>query len=301
VEPNIEPPELPSVEEALRWVGESGDFLSEPIIYRGQSQASWSLLPSLLRKPKVASRYGGFEKLEEEVLKKFRSFSHPYLENNKPDSELEWMALAQHHGCPTRLLDWTGNPLVALFFATERDDQCKAVVWCYRNFNWYNEESYKGLNDRIIWYLSLRTRIVAYLPKHISPRIVAQTGCFTRHSSYQPIFEIHSKEPEEPRDLGVMHMEEEIASFTEEYCANILAWLPPIGPPNAFDAFSVSEKLKWIPRAGSLSKAVIPAERKKYIRRQLDKLNINRASLFPGLDGISDYINQTLDRSIEKD
>jgi len=299
-DPSIETPILNSVEDTLSWVGESGDFLGEAIIYRGQSKALWPLLPSLLRDAKIASRYGGFKYLENAVFDTFKLFSHPYLDGNKPNSELEWMALAQHHGCWTRLLDWTRNPLVALFFATERDDQDEAVVWCYQNFDWYNEESYKRFNDQLLFNLSLNTRTKAYSAKHITPRIVAQAGCFTLHSAHQGKLEIRRKGTPKLHALGAIQMEEEFAIFNEEYCGSMLNLLPTIDPSGAFDALSLPEKLKWIPRTGSLSKAVIPPKRKKYIRRQLDKLNINRASLFPGLDGISDYIKQTLKRSIEK-
>jgi FRG domain len=305
VEPSVEPPKLTSVEDTLSWVGESGAFLREAIIYRGQPK-DWELLPSLLRLEEIALCYGGFHKLEKAVFERFKSFSHPYLDNNKPESELEWMALAQHHGCPTRLLDWTGNPLVALFFATERDDQYEAdeaVVWCYRNFDWYDEEMDKAFGTRLKEYMSLYSRTQAYSPKHITPRIVAQTGCFTRHTADHQSWEIQSEDSATPHDLGVLHLEKEIGIFNEEYCATILAWLPPEygpdGPPSASDILSVRAKL--VPKTGSLSKAVIPANSKKDIRRQLDKLNINRASLFPGLDDISDYIKQTLKRSIEKD
>ena len=80
--------------------------MREAIIYRGQPK-DWALLPSLLRLKEIAFHYDGFEALENAVFEIFKSFSHPYLDGNKPASESEWMALAQHHGCPTRLMDWT--------------------------------------------------------------------------------------------------------------------------------------------------------------------------------------------------
>jgi hypothetical protein len=48
-----------------------------------------------------------------------------------------------------------------------------------------------------------------------------------------------------------------------------------------------------------LTNAIIPADCKRLIRRQLDRLNVNRASLFPGLDGISDHIKASLARELE--
>jgi FRG domain len=317
VNPSIQPRKLTSVEDTLSWVDESADesvdksgaFLGEATIYRGQPK-DWPLLPSLLRLKETAIHYRDFKGLEVAVFKIFKSYSHPYLDNNKPASESEWMALAQHHGCPTRLMDWTRNPLVALFFATERDDRYEAdeaVVWCYRNFDWYDEESsYKKYHRSAIRYLSLQTRTKAYSPKHISPRIAAQAGCFTLHSADQHVrWEIPKKGLAKPCPLRVSHMEEEFAIYNEEHRDSILASLPPEddlnGRPSFFDTLSVPQKLKLLPKTGSLRKAVIPLGRKQSIRRQLYKLNINRASLFPGLDGISDYIKQALNRSIGKD
>jgi hypothetical protein len=197
------------------------------------------------------------------------------------------------------------NPLVALFFATERDvadrfEADEAVVWCYRNFDWYDEELYKKIPKPVIRHLNLVTRIQAHSPKHISPRIVAQAGRFTLHSPGHYIWEIQSDIKNCEWRL-FKHMKEEIEYFTEQYCSSIFASLPPTSEDPRFDRLPLDEKLKYISKTGSLSKAVIPSGHKQSIRRQLDKLNINRASLFPGLDGISDYIKQTLNRSIGRD
>jgi hypothetical protein len=85
-------------------------------VYRGVGDAHWPMLTSL-------DRLGGTEpphtkcSLEEHILRNFARYSRPHVAT-PPASDWELLAQAQHHGVPTRLLDWTYSPLVAAHFAT---------------------------------------------------------------------------------------------------------------------------------------------------------------------------------------
>jgi hypothetical protein len=85
--------------------------------YRGQDDAEWCLLPSIYR-------LGDGRYFERELLRDFEI--HLSTEANfNPKNDIEWIFIAQHHGLPTRMLDWSENPLVALFFAVESYDNGK--------------------------------------------------------------------------------------------------------------------------------------------------------------------------------
>jgi hypothetical protein len=188
--------EVGSVED-LMGVLESGGL--EPCWYRGHADVSWQLTPSLARKR---------EWIEHEVLllKRFKQNAIPRL-LTAPASEWEWLFLAQHHGLPTRLLDWSENPLIALYFACESDRDTDGRFWILRP-NELNEKSNPGSPGILLFgqdefldsYLpeSAKSPIptqppVAAVATRSFGRIIAQSGTFTIcHRSFDPLENVHS-------------------------------------------------------------------------------------------------------------
>ncbi len=91
------------------------------MMFRGQSNFSWNLLPSIARlNPELSpiKHNNGWQGIEDYLLGEFKRYASMHLKQ-EPKNKLEWMIQAQHHGLPTRLLDWSTNPLKALYFAVE--------------------------------------------------------------------------------------------------------------------------------------------------------------------------------------
>src|ERR1035438_3633471 len=83
-------------------------------IFRGHSNAKYCLSPSLERFANEIRKPGGPPFAEAYVEREFKRRAHQYIQNPPRDKEnLEWLALMQHYGAPTRLLDWTRSAYVA--------------------------------------------------------------------------------------------------------------------------------------------------------------------------------------------
>ena len=117
----------------LEFLGESSasDSGGPETIFRGVTDNGHELVPSLGRNTKAGTS-GDITSLERDLLEEFKRLSVPEL-TSLPTSEFEWLFLAQHYGLPTRLLDWSSNPLVALFFAVERKDEVDGAVYMVKH------------------------------------------------------------------------------------------------------------------------------------------------------------------------
>jgi hypothetical protein len=117
---------------------------------------------------------------EIEAFQKFKNRA-TLLMDFSPTDDWDWLTLAQHHGLPTRLLDWTRNPLVAAFFAVVGDNKKERVIWII--------PKRLKLVDRQRHSSPFKIRQVLKLfPRGLSHRIAAQQAMFTVHPRpFRPI------------------------------------------------------------------------------------------------------------------
>ena len=144
-------------------------------LFRGHRDVNWKLTPAIARQHLTVRPQG-----EAAMLEEFKRRALPYLDAAHDLQDSDWLAIAQHHGMPTRLLDWSGSALTALWFAINEPAPSKsaAAVWMLT----YDQNDLMSESERARPLGVRRTALVR--PRHVTRRITAQDGWFTLHRSH---------------------------------------------------------------------------------------------------------------------
>ena len=147
---------------------------SERWVFRGQS-VRWPLKPSVGRS---AAYTPEFERL---LLREFQRSALPHLDRSQLRNNWDWLAVAQHHGLPTRLIDWSTNPLVACYFASQpsargkQDGEIVAVE--ARQIGYYDPDNPEEQDPFDI------TEVRFLRSSALAARIISQRGLFSVHNN----------------------------------------------------------------------------------------------------------------------
>lgn len=227
--------------------------------FRGQQDASWPLLSSLSRyfedfvpdKPTWRIR-------EERAIRVFRRKAHNYLPDARLlDDDLRCLALMQHHGAPTRLIDFTKSLFVAAFFALQNAVKDAAVF---------------ALNTPVLW-TAPPTHDASLTRENIDPRRKGNFDLYFLKNKYEIIW------TGEPSEMD----------------RRLLAQSGTLVVPGVLDK-PLDRILGQYGHAEELiKKIVLPRHIREEAMKSLYRMNITNASLFPDLDGLARSIGMELE------
>ena len=245
--------ELHEVLFGTSWNEELGRFRSN-LAFRGLNDSLHGLETSLAR---LADDPGS---LERHLLRNFRKYAR--RDSVAVDSEWDWLALAKHHGLPTRVLDWSYSPYVALHFATanvgefDRD----AVVWC-------------------VDYVAAH--------EHLPPEL---RDALEREASNVFTAEMLAEAAGDLAELDGLAAEPFLVFFEppslDDRIVNQFALFSLVSSPAA-------QAEDWLDaHPGLARRLVVPAALKWEVRDKLDQANVTERVLFPGLDGLTRWLTR---------
>lgn len=228
-----------AVADELRW-------------YRGHVSNTFELVPTIARNPDHL-------KGELNAIKVFKQMSRPLLES-VPTTEWEWIFLMQHHGAPTRLLDWSENPLTAVYFALD-DPATKfaadpAIIWVMDPVALNAHAGHRHEFSRDLLAFDIDAKLDGYLPSEVNPKV----------SRLNPVAGIG---PHVSRRMAAQS-----GTFTVIHA----------------DVIKVDE----VGDRSHIWKLIIPADAKDLMREELRLLRVQDFTYFPDLDRVAKRIKEIL-------
>jgi hypothetical protein len=232
-------------------------------MFRGQRLAEWSIQSSLERVAlnRFQAAPNAMPEIETALLRAFKRQVHHYI-GHPPQEHAEWLALMQHHGAPTRLVDWTYSFYIAAFFAIESvfpGETC--AIWAY-DYRFWTERARTRLSPAAIELLAQdrnsknpKTKeailaspplVYAFNPFRKNQRLAVQQGVFL---------------------VGT--------DVTKSFMDNMRAMIVAPGDARHFCKIEVACSLPLLREA----------------LKDLHRMNINHTLLFPGLDGFARSLN----------
>jgi len=229
------------------------DNLSENWAFRGQINARWPLRTAIERSDFIRLKNG----IEVEFVAEFQRGARNYLHKDElPEHLIEWLALMQHHGAPTRLLDFSRSPFIAAYFAYEQcfvQNDINVAVWAI-NLNFLREKALEELETEFSIDIKENKNLI-------------------NEKLFEKIFFENNRNLVFPVEPFKMNRRYSLQQSTF------------VSTGNSNESYI--NQLNFLGQ--EISKAVIrielPSILQKEVLRDLQRMNLNRASLFPDLDG----------------
>ena len=269
-------------------------------VYRGMVDADWDPLTSLQRLNHCGERE---QMIESAALRSFRNRAANALPESA--SVLEWLSLAQHHGAPTRLLDFSQSPLVALYFATDdsSQDHRDGVIWCVYPRNCFTASNcfqeynlWREATGEEWWFVARFDQIKKFVhhmcsisdDKHTNQ--LGQLQCLNDSLLFIETADTH------PRVKAQQHVFA-VATKPNRKIGDFLREKQIEMDKKGYEHLSNDKFIRNAKRNNSIydtekiyRRIIIPAEKKKEFRGKLRLLGVNASTIMPDHDGLGKWL-----------
>lgn len=239
---------------------------TDTVWFRGQADSAWKLLPNIARDiPDGETTIDSLLEREREAFNKLKQNAYALLNRWPDENAWDWAFIMQHHRGFTRLLDWTENPLVALYFAVKDDKVTSdATLWCLDPRELNATRPIRGQRERRIFMCGVDEQLDEYKPPFSIQQIKQIEDSPKSLPSYSPVAAMGI------RNTTRMVAQSGVFTIMHRQCIAI-------------------EDVQHEETGGRshIWRFLIAADAREAMRKQLEVLGVTRFSLFPELETLA--------------